>query len=218
MNIFILDKDPKKIAEYHNNKHVVRMIYEGVVMLGFAHQYSRNDDIKNPSIGYKSPRHYNHPCSVWVRQDLNNYMFLYEIIENLNTEWNNRFHDNFRIHKSLELARNFNKKELKLPNENLTTFAMATMWIPRIKNDPVSVYREYYVQCKQHLADWKDKKKDIQKKPYWFLKFDKLNKNKFEFINKYVDENYTKKDFYDYWRYNINKNYKDITLNEFYRL
>lgn len=28
MNIFVLDNDPRKCAEYHNDKHVVKMILE----------------------------------------------------------------------------------------------------------------------------------------------------------------------------------------------
>ncbi len=31
MNIFVLDQDPKKCAEYHNNKHVVKMCVETLV-------------------------------------------------------------------------------------------------------------------------------------------------------------------------------------------
>ena len=37
MNIFVLDKDPVKAAEYHCNKHVVKMILEAGQMLCAAH-------------------------------------------------------------------------------------------------------------------------------------------------------------------------------------
>ena len=33
MNIFVLDKNPKKAAEYHCNKHVVKMILESCQMV-----------------------------------------------------------------------------------------------------------------------------------------------------------------------------------------
>ena len=37
MNIFVLDKNPVKAAEYHCNKHVVKMILEAGQMLCAAH-------------------------------------------------------------------------------------------------------------------------------------------------------------------------------------
>ena len=33
MNIFILDEDPKKAAEYHCDKHVVKMILESIFII-----------------------------------------------------------------------------------------------------------------------------------------------------------------------------------------
>ena len=37
MNIFVLDKDPKKAAKYHCDKHCVKMILEAGQMLCVAH-------------------------------------------------------------------------------------------------------------------------------------------------------------------------------------
>ena len=37
MNIFILDEDPKKCAQYHNDKHVVKMILETAQLLCGVH-------------------------------------------------------------------------------------------------------------------------------------------------------------------------------------
>ena len=38
MNIFLLDKDPKIAAQYHCDKHVVKMILESAQMLCSAYQ------------------------------------------------------------------------------------------------------------------------------------------------------------------------------------
>ena len=38
MNIFHLDKDPKICAEYHCDKHIVKMILETAQMLSTAYQ------------------------------------------------------------------------------------------------------------------------------------------------------------------------------------
>jgi hypothetical protein len=38
MNIFYLDKDPKTCAQYHCDKHVVKMILEYAQLLSTAHR------------------------------------------------------------------------------------------------------------------------------------------------------------------------------------
>lgn len=38
MNIFYLDRDVSKCAEYHNDKHVVKMIIEYAQLLSTAHR------------------------------------------------------------------------------------------------------------------------------------------------------------------------------------
>ncbi len=66
MNIFYLHSDPTKCAQFHNDKHVVKMILETAQLLCGCHW----------AIGSHAPyklSHKNHPCSIWVRQDLNNY-------------------------------------------------------------------------------------------------------------------------------------------------
>jgi len=37
MNIFVLDRDVRKCAEYHNDKHVVKMILESAQLLCGVH-------------------------------------------------------------------------------------------------------------------------------------------------------------------------------------
>ena len=46
MNIFVLDEDPVKAAEYHCNKHVVKMILESAQMLSTVHWSYLWDDLK----------------------------------------------------------------------------------------------------------------------------------------------------------------------------
>ena len=69
MNIFILDYDVKKCAEYHVDKHVVKMILETAQLLCGAHWTTGGE------APYKLS-HKNHPSAIWTRQDLNNYMWL----------------------------------------------------------------------------------------------------------------------------------------------
>ena len=39
MNIFYLHKDTRKCAEYHNDKHTVKMILEYAQLLSTAHRF-----------------------------------------------------------------------------------------------------------------------------------------------------------------------------------
>ena len=65
MNIFVLDNDPFKAAEYQCDKHVVKMVLETAQLLCSAHE----------TAPYKRT-HYNHPCAIWTRSSLSNYMWL----------------------------------------------------------------------------------------------------------------------------------------------
>ena len=81
MNIFYLDKDPVKAAQVQYNKHVVKMILESAQMLCTAHHHYGND-----AVPYKKA-HYNHPSTIWAREDAYNYMWLYDHMMALGKEY-----------------------------------------------------------------------------------------------------------------------------------
>ena len=58
MNIFVLHKNPKKAAQYHHDKHVVKMILESAQMLCSVHWVMGSDGAP-----YKLA-HKNHPCCI----------------------------------------------------------------------------------------------------------------------------------------------------------
>jgi hypothetical protein len=62
MNIFMLSYDVERCAQYHNNKHCVKMILEYAQLLSAAHHLN-NNSIKDKL--YKLS-HTNHPSTVWV--------------------------------------------------------------------------------------------------------------------------------------------------------
>jgi len=76
MNIFFLSFCAKQAAEYHCDKHVVKMIIESAQMLYCAHWVLNPENL--PEGAYKKA-HVNHPCSIWVRQSLSNYQWLCEL-------------------------------------------------------------------------------------------------------------------------------------------
>ena len=71
MNIFMLDKDPVKAAQYHCDKHVVKMILETGQLLSTAWRMIDGDEFADSRGMYKCT-HKNHPSAVWARET-NNY-------------------------------------------------------------------------------------------------------------------------------------------------
>lgn len=148
MNIFILDYDIKKCAMYHNDKHVVKMILEYAQLLSTAIRSTGVD------AGYKVT-HVNHPCSKWVRESINNWIWLRLLLEELHKEWKFRYnHPESKEHKSFSMVKDLLNPEL--PDIERTSFALAMPDKYKTK-DPVQSYRNYYIGDKRHIASWKNR-------------------------------------------------------------
>jgi hypothetical protein len=96
MNIFYLDEDPKICAQYHCDKHVVKMIIEYAQLLSTAHRVldgfegygsskSGNRQVKiwtihdsRDEILYKAT-HVNHPSNIWTRSSVKNYHYMFQL-------------------------------------------------------------------------------------------------------------------------------------------
>lgn len=155
MNIFILDTDTELCAQYHCDKHVVKMITEHAQMLSTAVRTVGFD------AGYKVT-HLNHPCSKWVRYSIDNWLWLFTLTFRLHEEWQYRYnHPYDKIHKSWEIARNL-PIPTDLPSCGITPFALAMPNEYKSEN-PVESYRNYYFGDKQHIASWKKRGE-----PEWF--------------------------------------------------
>lgn len=156
MNIFILDLDTRVAASYHNDKHVVKMILETAQLLCNVH-YSVDKDAP-----YKKT-HYNHPCSIWARNSLSNYIWLCNLGKDLCKEYTERYG---KIHKTEEVIDWLIKNKPDIPDIGLTPFAQAMP--DKYKDpDPVIAYRKYYVNEKLRISNWKNKTPE-------FLKDEKL--------------------------------------------
>ena len=69
MNIFILDTEIPKCAEYHCDQHAIKMILESVQLLCTA---LNKKGFETP---YKST-HMKHPCVLWVEASYDNFEWL----------------------------------------------------------------------------------------------------------------------------------------------
>lgn len=144
MNIFFLDKDPKKCAVLHNDKHVVKMILETAQLLCGAHWTTGSE------APYKLS-HANHPCSKWVREDLNNYLWLCQLGLNLCWEYHHRYG---KTHKSYEIIIWCCDNHPNIPDNRFTSPALAMPDEYKVANNPVLSYRNYYVNTKKHFSKW----------------------------------------------------------------
>lgn len=146
MNIFILDTDLKKNAQYHVDSHVSKMILESVQVLCTAYYATGRDELAP----YKNT-HFNHPVSVWSRKSLSNWLWLRDYALELYDEFDYRYNNK---HKSGELL--FDLELPDLPPIGLTTFPQCMPDEYR-GNNAVEAYRRYYNEDKRHLFKWKNR-------------------------------------------------------------
>jgi hypothetical protein len=147
MNIFVLDKDPKKAAQYHNDKHCVKMILEHCQLLSSTVNILSNAKLD----GVYNTTHPNHPCSRWVRSSRGNYQWLLDVTEELFQEYTKRYG---KHHKSYVVFQRLISLKVLVPAGGLTSFAQA-MPEEHKSDDPVKAYRTYYLKDKKVMSKWK---------------------------------------------------------------
>lgn len=152
MNIFVLDDDPVKAAEYHCDKHVVKMILETAQLLSSVHHKMGKD------APYKLT-HGNHPCSRWLMDSVENYRWLSRMGLNLCKEYTKRYK---KVHKTQPIMRWLHMNVPDLPNVPRTRFPRAMPDDAKVEGI-VESYRNYYIKYKSHFAKWK-----YSQTPNWY--------------------------------------------------
>jgi hypothetical protein len=182
MNIFYLSENPKQAAQYHLDKHVVKMILESAQLLCTAHRLldgiqtkqaktTRSGKIRhvnryvlanplNNELMYNAT-HINHPCAAWCRDNINNYMWLYELFVALCDEYTFRYG---KKHKTDLMLRDILKSAPVSISQSSFTFPAQAMPVQYKHSDPVIAYRNYYIGAKAKFARWT--KRSI---PSWFV-------------------------------------------------
>ncbi len=198
MNVFVLDTNPMRCAQYHCDKHVVKMLLEYTQLMWtyLINKYGDKPIEEANSFGVQAykPTHINHPCNVWLREDQHNYLWLYYLWLSLHEEYELRYdktHATFKFYevftKYAEHYRNIwninlpaDETELE-PNEaklilDLTTGEFIKNMTPfklampdEYKcGDAVESYRRYYRGAKSYFAKWKTEVPD------WFNKTEEV--------------------------------------------
>ena len=159
MNIFVLDNDPKLAAQFHCDKHVVKMVLESAQMLSAVHTI-----LDGPQEGLYKVSHANHPCTKWVRESNNNYNWMYCLFLELCTEYT------FRYGKTHLCATKFLDRFMTPPKNipvGYKTPQPLAMPDDYKVSDVVQSYRNYYKGAKVDFAKWAKARKE----PDWWLHF-----------------------------------------------
>lgn len=171
MNIFVVDSNPRQAARDLCDKHVVKMIVESAQMLSTAHRvidgkpYTRlsrtgrrlkcwSHPNERMDLSLCLPTMVNHPCTKWVMENDQNYLWLHQHTVGLLDEYTVRYH---KAHSMDELIHVM----LKTPPQGIakatstTPFAQAMPDQYRVADDAVTAYRNYYAGEKRRFAVWK---------------------------------------------------------------
>lgn len=152
MNIFYLDKDPIKCARYHTDVHLRKMLTESLQILStVCHIHGQ------PELSVYKPTHKNHPSVRWASETIDNYLWLYDMTEEMYREYKYRF-DKFHL-----AGEKF--KLLGIPyikHEGLTPMRYGFDNERYKFEDKVYGYRMYLLCEKTNLLKWT--KRDV---PHW---------------------------------------------------
>ena len=153
MNIFVLDNNIERCAQYHCDKHVAKMILESVQILCTA---LNKQGVKTP---YKST-HINHPCVLWTEQSYDNFEWLSHLATALNTEYRWRYNKP-KDHASMAVLQQIQTH--RFDRNGLLPFAQAMPDDYKHPGDAVAAYRTFYCQDKAGFARW-----TRRETPQWF--------------------------------------------------
>lgn len=174
MNIFYIDKDPVLAAQYHVDKHIVKMPTETAQILSTCHRYLDGKmgivltkkgrrkkvyklDDERENLLYKAT-HINHPSTRWAMASNNNYNWLYYFWLQLCKEYTYRYGKTHLTETKLSGILQAHPKNI--PIGYFTPPTLAAKDPERfICGDRVEEYRSYYRTDKTHLFSWKKREK-----------------------------------------------------------
>lgn len=177
MNIFYLDSDPVLAAQYHCDKHVVKMILESAQLLSTAHRVLDGVAVQGKSVSglrnvkrwrldnefdsvYYSASHVNHPSAVWVRTSPYHYNWLHNLFAGLLTEYTYRYG---KVHKCASLLEPLQRFPAK---QDYADWEEPPQCMPDDSKDAFSsviAYRNYYKNHKASFAKWSKRPT-----PFWW--------------------------------------------------
>lgn len=158
MNIFFVDSDPKKAAQSLHDGHVVKMITESGQMLSAV-----------TNVGYNASRWLPHPCTQWVAKSRQNAEWLLAHLEGLLSEYLHRYGDRTKFQRVREYLPLWRDAIKSLPDIGMTPPALVVYESAETatSDDPVEIYRHYYITRKLTDKNGKPFRWKNREKPEW---------------------------------------------------
>jgi len=147
MNIFWLDEDHDKAAEYYCDKHVVKINVEVNQLISTA----LRDNGYDWDFLYKRT-HGNHPLSKWVGETDANFIETVKHAHALGREFTYRFGKEHKSHRSI--AKKIGGLHVKMGGYDLTERPQAMPDEHKVEGDYVEAYRQYYIHEKNWDLQW----------------------------------------------------------------
>ena len=146
MNIFFLSIIQSICAQQHVDKHVVKMPLETTQLLCSAHYFFPSSFTPPYKLTHK-----NHPCAVWTRASLQNYLWLCVLGLELCKEYTFRYG---KVHKCEAYIRDLHSHPPAFPYLAFTEPPRCMPDVHKTK-DVVASYQSYYKIDKVHIHNWK---------------------------------------------------------------
>lgn len=154
MNLFVLDNNLQKNAEYHVDKHIVKMVLEAAQIACTVRRLKGDD-----TPAYKAT-HIHHPCVQWAGEVNENYVWVCNYGLELCKEYTFRYG---RIHGCQSILHDclYYQPGIRRGCQTPHVLAMPTYCM---RASAIESYREYYNREKRHLFAWKNREQ-----PDWII-------------------------------------------------
>ena len=156
MNIFVTDKDPAIAAQNLDDKRVVKMVLESAQLLSNAMLHFTG------SAPYRKT-HWNHPCSVIIRENTATLDWLYQHFYYLCKEYTHRYG---KIHKCEGYIETFEKFTFDVKTNDLPKFVNCCTNHKHVE-DVINAYRmemDFKWKNDKRMPTWTNRSK-----PVWSL-------------------------------------------------
>lgn len=140
MNVFILHEDPAQAASALVDKHVTKMVLEGVQILNTALHQSGNSDL-----AFYGATHKNHPWCLWAAESYEQWRLVADYTDAIGWEFIERYGKTHKSHEKMTgfdieaiadaLSRSGPVNPSEAPQTILDQYEQA---------DTIEAYREYY--------------------------------------------------------------------------
>lgn len=143
MNIFASDPNPVTCAVRLDDKRILKMILETSQLLNYAIKYYKEENIKIP--------YSHHPCSKWVRNNIENFKWALDHFYSLLSEYTYRFR---KIHQYSKHIQFFNDNINHIKDGKLNEHPNCTIFKDYNK-DKYNIYDIYEIHL---IKKWRNSK------------------------------------------------------------